>query len=265
MLILKQSVIFLILLFILTSVFNAALAIPAPDNIIFGEVLFDGRSATEFLSEVVVELRLESEAAPVTVYFIGEIAEFPGKYLLKVPIDDSVPGLSEDKPAGRARIGDSLSILVGYNHSIAEKEKLADITIIEPGKVFPLDLNLRDSDDDDLPDLWEQQIIDSDPNDTITGIEDVLPAGDFDNDGKGNLTEFQDGTNPIKDDPTIDSFLWGDVTGDDIAGTLDSSEILQSRVGLISSFSGYPELVKTSFSTCSRCECRWSSGYGRCF
>lgn len=58
----------------------------------------------------------------------------------------------------------------------------------------------EDIDKDGLPDIWEQQIIDADPNDAITTIEDVKPGDDFDGDEYTNLQEYQYGANPIKID-----------------------------------------------------------------
>lgn len=52
----------------------------------------------------------------------------------------------------------------------------------------------EDSDKDGLPDVWEQQIINADPNDAIKSILDVLPGDDFDGDGFDNLTEFKQGS-----------------------------------------------------------------------
>lgn len=49
---------------------------------------------------------------------------------------------------------------------------------------------------DGLPDAWEQQIIDADPNDAITSIADVLPGDDFDGDGITNRDEYLFGSNP---------------------------------------------------------------------
>ena len=53
-----------------------------------------------------------------------------------------------------------------------------------------------DDDEDNLPDWWEQQIIDHDTNDEITGIDDVLPGDDFDGDGFLNINEYQKDTDP---------------------------------------------------------------------
>ncbi len=59
-----------------------------------------------------------------------------------------------------------------------------------------------DEDGDGLPDWWEQQIIDADPNDAITSIHDVHPGDDFDSDTLTNLREYQLGTDPtVANDP----------------------------------------------------------------
>jgi len=59
------------------------------------------------------------------------------------------------------------------------------------------EIEFVDSDQDGLPDAWEQQIIDADPDDAITTIYDVLPDGDFDDDGFTNLEEFKGETSPV--------------------------------------------------------------------
>lgn len=55
---------------------------------------------------------------------------------------------------------------------------------------------LTDSDGDDLPDWWEQQVIDYNQSDEITGFEDVLPEDDFDGDNFSNIKEYQKETDP---------------------------------------------------------------------
>jgi hypothetical protein len=62
----------------------------------------------------------------------------------------------------------------------------------------------NDIDNDWLPDDWEQQIIDADPNDAITTIEDVKPGDDFDGDGDTNLEEYQKGTPPTSAPNDVD-------------------------------------------------------------
>jgi len=58
-----------------------------------------------------------------------------------------------------------------------------------------------DRDGDELPDLWEETIInasiaDLDPNNNISSIEGVLPGDDFDQDGMSNWDEFLAGSDP---------------------------------------------------------------------
>ena len=55
---------------------------------------------------------------------------------------------------------------------------------------------------DGLPDVWEQQVIDADPNDAIQSFDDIEPSGhspaaDLDQDGFNNLAEHQLGFDPL--------------------------------------------------------------------
>jgi hypothetical protein len=84
-------------------------------------------------------------------------------------------------------------------------------------KLYGTDPLLADSDADGLLDGWEQWVIDSDPNDAITGLADVNPGDDLDSDGLTNLEEFEDGTYPLDGN----SFLaWMNVVWQDLVGTI---------------------------------------------
>ncbi len=61
--------------------------------------------------------------------------------------------------------------------------------------VFSFDLT-KDTDTDGLPDWFEWLIINSDPNDSIEELCDVLPGDDFDEDGFTNLSEWNAKTDP---------------------------------------------------------------------
>jgi len=63
-----------------------------------------------------------------------------------------------------------------------------------------------DGDGDGLPDSWEQQIIDADPNDAIVTIADVLPSDDFDGDGANNDVEYANGISPTNPDSDGDGY-----------------------------------------------------------
>ena len=64
-----------------------------------------------------------------------------------------------------------------------------------------------DTDDDGLPDSWEQQIIDYSQSDGIADIEDVLPEDDFDEDRSTNIVEYQKGTDPTNSDSHPPRFM----------------------------------------------------------
>lgn len=66
-----------------------------------------------------------------------------------------------------------------------------------------------DADNDGLPDSYEQQIIDADPGDALSSIEDVLPDDDYDGDGSSNENELARKTDPTDDDSDDDSLLDG--------------------------------------------------------
>lgn len=58
-----------------------------------------------------------------------------------------------------------------------------------------LDLTLgEDGDGDGLPDAWEQDVVDSNPDDGLNGPADVKPGDDSDGDGMTNLAEYIAGT-----------------------------------------------------------------------
>jgi transglutaminase-like putative cysteine protease len=55
---------------------------------------------------------------------------------------------------------------------------------------------LIDSDEDTIPDWWEQDIIDYNLTDELTDFYDVLPEDDFDGDNFSNMKEYLEGTDP---------------------------------------------------------------------
>ena len=100
-----------------------------------------------------------------------------------------------------------------YNYSEADPVSVT-VGTNTPGIDFSLAV---DTDGDNLSDAWEQQIVDADPTDGITSIEDVLPGDDFDNDGLNNSGEYDNATDP--NDPDSDDDRVSD--GDEIAnGTI---------------------------------------------
>jgi hypothetical protein len=68
-------------------------------------------------------------------------------------------------------------------------------TVGLPGTRTRLDLTLGvDSDNDGLPDAWEQLLIDNDRSGRLRTLADVKPGDDFDGDGLTNYQEYLLGT-----------------------------------------------------------------------
>ena len=60
-----------------------------------------------------------------------------------------------------------------------------------------IEQTMEDSDYDGMPDWWEQQIVDDDPNDAIMSIYDVTMTSDYDNDGITDYDEYMASTDPM--------------------------------------------------------------------
>lgn len=81
--------------------------------------------------------------------------------------------------------------------------------LAESGVAVFLESRNTDEDEDGLPDIFEQLIIDADEDDAINSVEDVLPEGDFDEDGLSNLAELNALTNPTDADSDDDGLKDG--------------------------------------------------------
>ena len=73
-------------------------------------------------------------------------------------------------------------------------------TISIGGELHTLVQDGTDTDSDGLLDSYEQTIIDADLGDAIDGLDDVLPGDDFDEDGRTNLEEQNEETDPTDAD-----------------------------------------------------------------
>jgi hypothetical protein len=90
--------------------------------------------------------------------------------------------------------GDS-TVTVTVDANIALGARSGTISI--GGELHTLVQDGTDTDSDGLLDSYEQTIIDADLGDAIDGLDDVLPGDDFDGDGRTNLQEQNEGTDPI--------------------------------------------------------------------
>ena len=192
----------------LTFLLDIALAVPIPDSIFYGRVLGEDGNVTPF-TEVAARLHgaasvLDPESGEeqnpiITRSGIVVDEELGEIYVLRIPRDDGAGLDNKDRLAAMA--GDKLYILV--DGEVVDETTLDGIAVTAAvSDVQSMNLNgpdcqnLADCDEDGLDDAWEQQIIDADPNDGITSIEDVNGADNFDGDELTNLQEFQGDTNP---------------------------------------------------------------------
>ena len=187
-----------IAVFILTQATGFA-KIPEPDNIIYG---IAGNDA------VTIALKVDGE--PITSYTLGDNPDAGLFYILRVPMDSLAP--FED---GKARIGDEAFIYI--NDGV---QPVGSVVLGGRGNLHRLDLGTTDGDNDDIPDEWEQQIIDADTSDEYEHPYQVMPRDDFDNDRFCNMREWLAGSSPI-DSESIPP-CWGDVFGD---GDVDAEDL----------------------------------------
>ena len=90
----------------------------------------------------------------------------------------------------------TVTVTVGANTTMGARSG----TISIGGELHTLVQDGTDTDSDGLLDSYEQTIIDADLGDAIDSLDDVLPGDDFDGDGRTNLQEQNDGTDPIDAD-----------------------------------------------------------------
>ena len=86
-----------------------------------------------------------------------------------------------------------------------------------------------DEDQDGLPDTFEQNIIDADPNDGVSGLEDVSDVTDFDNDGVSDAAEHAAQTDPLDSDSDDD----GSLDGEEVAAGTDPANPDSDGDGLL--------------------------------
>ncbi len=120
----------------------------------------------------------------------GNLAQFidGGRGLTTVDVADPLNPLTRDT---FANLTAALRVAAGYSEAFVGEDD-AGVAI--------LDAYSPNADADTLPDNWEQQIVDADPNDSLTTVGDVQAGEDFDGDGASNEAELGAGTDPTKAD-----------------------------------------------------------------
>ena len=118
----------------------------------------------------------------------------PGRnYSVQIPMVTGEGTATQNGTALATGLPFTMSVLVGGQTFVPMEFQGSVENIGVPGARTRVDLTLGiDSDEDGLPDAWEQEIIDTVPG--ISSLSDVTPEGDADNDGLTNRVEYIVGT-----------------------------------------------------------------------
>lgn len=158
--------------------FGAQAGLPAPDNLIYGTIVLDGRPVTATNPTVVVQVRRILAGPAIASYQMGTSAEAGNLfYVLRLGLES--PPVQQ---ASNSQVGDSFFIVVTDPSGIRE---IRSFRIAEWGGVARIDFGPSlDADNSGISDSWEQL---SGPGDS---------QSDLDNDKLSKLSEYIAGTNP---------------------------------------------------------------------
>lgn len=168
------------LLFLALFVPNALAGLREPDVAYWGRVILDGAAMTSANTEVTVEARRTATGPAIASYAMGSKAQYNDYYSLRLIVEAGLPLTMAEAVVA----GDTVFIVVKRD-GIDRDSKT--VTIAGKGTVTQVDFGSLDSDNDGLPDVWEQLYF---------GAGGADPNADPDGDGASNLREFLEGTNP---------------------------------------------------------------------
>ena len=116
-------------------------------------------------------------------------------YTLRVPMDGNRTAQLYSPTAMTPATTFTIQVLIGSTSYLPIQMQGTLPALGDIAGSTRLDLTLGvDSDGDGIPDAWEQDMIDFDPDDNLRTLADVRPGDDFDGDGLSNLMEYLAGT-----------------------------------------------------------------------
>lgn len=160
--------------------------VPEPDNLIYGIIQLGNVPVTAGQTSIVVEARKLSTNGPVVASFrMGSSSVASNFYSLNIPVEAFNP-LTD---TNASRVGSLIYLSVRDESGVRVQRSTS---IASRGRLVRLDFTELDTDGDGMPDNWEQTYFlhptNGDPDD------------DPDNDGRSNLQEYLEGTNPLVPD-----------------------------------------------------------------
>lgn len=163
----------------------AVAGLPEPDTVFHGSIALDGAFVTAGETNVTVELRRTQAGAAVATYRMGDEPSAGNSYVIRAKMESSTPLADPDAFV----TGQVVWVVVRKDGAIRDS---ATNTLGQRGTFVALNFGDADSDGDGMSNGFETLYFGS-----ATGGD---PALDSDGDGRPNLREFLDGTNPLVPD-----------------------------------------------------------------
>jgi hypothetical protein len=169
------------------------------DSVTYDQPLVDNRVTGTGTLVAAARCAAETSSAK-KILFLLTFALNAGSPAGKYPVS-VIPTTLNNTDAGYHEDGETIAMLIGADATKEPTDDAAFPILIGPnGSTVPGNIIFfgpgTDIDEDNLPDDWEQQIVDYNLNDEITTIEQVLPEDDFDEDTHTNQSEYTNGTDP---------------------------------------------------------------------
>ena len=177
---------------VLSALFSVHAFPPAPHHTLFGVVKNQHGTPMDSGDAIVV---LSGPAGEVMRGPI-DLSVAPGiNYSLQVAQDSARTGQLYTPTAMLPTSPFTIRVEIGETSYLPIELQGEIRTLGASGESTRLDLTLgEDSDGDGLPDAWERDVIDFDPEDGIDDLADVNPDDDSDGDGMTNGAEYIAGT-----------------------------------------------------------------------